>query len=578
MPNWISLLLVTLALQLPGSGLLPLMDRDEPRFAGATIEMMERETWTVPYFNDAYRFDKTPLTYWWMRLHYHLFGINELSARLHSIIATWLVSLLVFNIGKHLSGLRAAWLSALIWLSCLQVLIHGRLCVADMPMILGVTLAMRALLPLLGLIPTKERPTRSRGLLYAALAFGFLAKGPIALLVPLIALALYRWFSKRKLDWRQLRPIRGLLLTLTLIAAWGIPALIETQGLFWKVGMGEHIVKRGAEMLNGRPFIPGYYLLTFFLSFFPWSGFLIPVLKSIRQPSIQPQTWFLIAWFAAPMILFSFYATQLPHYTLPGFPALALLTGIALSQSSNARMQWPALLVGLSGLFAVLALTLAILSFASDHPPISELIQRSAWLLACLAGTAVISVASLVPTIPSRWLIVLGCLLAAVPTHFLCVSLRQHSATLAVIHHLPSDKTNSPIGWNYTEPSLVFYARSPWNFTGKAQRVEQHLKKHPKAAVVALQREWTLDHWLRHKASLKPKSDLSGPLQEFASSHSTHESQIVSGFNPARFSWVEVLVLTPPAAPPSAQPNQQGTPREAPEQSKTTHRSDDARD
>jgi hypothetical protein len=231
-------------------------------------------------------------------------------------------------------------------------------------------------------------------------------------------------------------------------------------------------------------------------------------------------------------------------------------------------------LLGLSGLFAVLALTLGVFSFASDHPPISQLIQSSAWLLACLAGIAVISVASLMPTIPPRWLIILGCLLAAVPTHFLCVSLRQHSATLAVMRHLPPDKTTSPIGWNYTEPSLVFYARSPWNFTGKAQRVEQHLKKHANTVVVALQREWTLDHWLRHKASVNPKSDLTGPLQAFASMHSTHESQIVSGFNPARFSWVEVLLLTPP----SAQPNRQGTPREAPEQSKTTRRSDDARD
>jgi len=60
------LAIVSATILLAGTASLPLLDRDEPRFARATIEMLERGDWVVPYFNDEYRFDKPPLTYWLM--------------------------------------------------------------------------------------------------------------------------------------------------------------------------------------------------------------------------------------------------------------------------------------------------------------------------------------------------------------------------------------------------------------------------------------------------------------------------------------------------------------------------------
>ena len=83
------------------------MDRDEPRFAHATVEMMERDSWTIPYFNGAYRFDKPPLTYWWMRLHYALLGVNELAARLHSVVAVYLTALVVAGMALWIAALDA---------------------------------------------------------------------------------------------------------------------------------------------------------------------------------------------------------------------------------------------------------------------------------------------------------------------------------------------------------------------------------------------------------------------------------------------------------------------------------------
>ena len=91
---------------IPGTVTLPLMDRDEPRFAQATLEMMETEQWVIPYFDGEYRFDKPPLTYWWMRIHYLILGKGELAARLHSIFAAGLTALVIARlwISLHSAG------------------------------------------------------------------------------------------------------------------------------------------------------------------------------------------------------------------------------------------------------------------------------------------------------------------------------------------------------------------------------------------------------------------------------------------------------------------------------------------
>jgi len=67
-----------------GTWNLPLVDRDEPRFAEASREMMERGDYVIPHFNNHFRFDKPPLTYWAQVASYKIFGENDFAARFPS--------------------------------------------------------------------------------------------------------------------------------------------------------------------------------------------------------------------------------------------------------------------------------------------------------------------------------------------------------------------------------------------------------------------------------------------------------------------------------------------------------------
>src|SRR5215469_1623276 len=92
-----------------GTWSLPLIDRDEPRFAEASREMMERGDYIIPYFNNQFRFDKPPLTYWTQIASYKIFGENDFAARFPSAIAAALVALSLAIGGSRFGGERVGW-------------------------------------------------------------------------------------------------------------------------------------------------------------------------------------------------------------------------------------------------------------------------------------------------------------------------------------------------------------------------------------------------------------------------------------------------------------------------------------
>ena len=368
-----------------GTWSLPLIDRDEPRFAEASREMIERGDYIVPFFNNQLRLDKPPFTYWAQTVSYRVFGENDFAARFPSAIAAAFTALVIFAWGMRLGGEKLGWWAAIIFTLSLQTFVHAKAAVADMWLVLFMTTAHWSGFELLRGRPTNSRklPTlnsdRSRAgaqrstlnseepnqtsnikhqtsfwwsFFYLSLALGFLAKGPVAW-VPLLTVGMTIIFGSEAQLARRFKFVYGILLTLALVALWGIPALIQTRGEFFTVGIGRHVIGRSFATMEGHGAnSPGMYLLllpfyfvTVFVSLFPWS---------IKLPWLARTLWrerktgvirlrqgyggqdaagyseklidkYLVTGIAIIFIIFTLIKTKLPHYTLPAFPLLALL-------------------------------------------------------------------------------------------------------------------------------------------------------------------------------------------------------------------------------------------------------------
>ncbi|MDE1171685.1 MAG: glycosyltransferase family 39 protein [Verrucomicrobium sp.] len=509
-----------------GSAELPLIDRDEPRFAEATREMLQRHSWLVPTFNGHERFDKPPLTYWVMSVFYQLGGVTELMARLHSILSAIVLALFLYATGARWFTAAAGFVAGFAFLTSFQVLLHGRLSVADMPMVLAVAVAQVALFDLLD---TAENGTRKRLLLYGSLAVGFLAKGPITLAVPVVTALLYRFvFWRRPLPWRNLRLVRGLLGLLALTALWGVPCLLVTDGRWWHVGIGEHVVARGMEPLNSRHYFLPYYLVTSLLSFFPWIAFAGAAAVAARR-HWNARNAFLVAWLVAPYLIFTAYATQLPHYILPAFPAFFLL--LAQAPGLHGPLpRWARVFAGgVLALWGIILLALgAVIVAAPWTPELRHLRAALLGLWTVLGGLMFLALLWRGNLFRLAWVPVL-----AVSAGFLILgtSLRPLLPALAVAEAsatLPADA--ACLAYGFTEGSLIFYTGRRWAFPENPAA----LNGPGPLLSVALEREIGIGPaleaiWKRREPKVRVLPPvLTGPVRE------------ASGIDFARASWVTI--------------------------------------
>jgi 4-amino-4-deoxy-L-arabinose transferase-like glycosyltransferase len=400
--NCFVLFLGCLLFHIAGTWIMPLIDRDEPRFAEASREMMERGDYVVPYFNNQYRFDKPPLTYWAQVATYRIFGDNDFAARFPSAVAAGLTAVVLLAWGTRIGLARAGWWAAIIFTLSLQVFEHGKAAVADMWLVLFVTLAHWAGYEMVfhgkriqRSTPNAQRPTLNEEsqnhvwlwwwVFYLSLAFAFLAKGPIGW-TPLATVGIAVLILRPQRDAQSSFPkgslltVAGLIIMFGVVSLWGIPALQRTHGQFFQIGIGRHVVGRSFSAIGGHGanslviyfLLLPFYFATVFVSFFPWSLKLPWLTKKLRGGR-GPIDVYLITGALIVFGIFTFVTTKLLHYTLPAFPLLALLLARALDREPASefvrRCAWIAAPV-------YLALALFASPFVAHFFPARELFRQ----------------------------------------------------------------------------------------------------------------------------------------------------------------------------------------------------------
>ncbi len=313
-----------------------LWDRDEPRYALASLEMLHSHDWLVPTFNGEWRLHKPAGIYWLMSLAMAVAGPHGWAARLPAALGAGIIVALTALMARRMGGARAGPLAALVIATSPLLLVCGGGATTDAALVACMTatlVAAAAAIPLeMGEGAALLTP---RLALLTGLAMGgaLLIKGPVGAL-PVLTLAATALFAGPVLrtGWRfWLMVGLAVAVSLALFAAWGLPANAATGGEFLRTGFGKHVIERGAEPMEGHRGGPWYYIPVVLLAFWPWIALAPLALRALaRGPRLHRAL--LLGWTVPTFLFFSLYATKLPHYILPIFPALAIAVAVGLTR------------------------------------------------------------------------------------------------------------------------------------------------------------------------------------------------------------------------------------------------------
>ena len=509
----LGLFLLALVPCLAGSAACELVDVDEPRFAAATRGMLHGESWCVPHFAGEERLDKPILVYWLQALAMLVCGEHAFAARLPSALAIAGTAPLVADLARHFGASAAgARIAAMILPTTALGFGMAHAATADALLCLCTTLVAQA----------QIRGGRFLQL-WLGLALAFLTKGPPALVGPL-ALAVALACAGRRAGWAWL--LRGVLLAAAIVLAWGIPALVETQGRFLSVGIGKHVVARSLTPFEGHggtgPLWWLFFALVTPIAFLPWT----PWLLLARGPRV------LWLWVAGTLLAFTLPASKLPHYVLPCFPALAILAVLGAERAAAPSPAWTRatawLLRGTGCLVAALALPLFALGM-----PGAAVAMAVAGL--CLALGHWRAGAALQAGRPAAALFAAaaGALFAiTVLGARVLPAIAEHSLVRALLRELPAVVHAGDVLAVYREPlpSLVFH------FAPSVRAIQD-----PGQAVAFLQQP---GH--RLLVAQRHLGDLAPGLQAAAGPAPAQQPAILlrcAGFHPNRGRRIEVVVL-----------------------------------
>ena len=350
---------------LPFLGGPVLFDFDEAYFASIAKEMHANGEWIVPTINENELGDKPILIFWGMIASFSAFGVSEFAVRFPTVCWSLATTLLTYHLARRLFhdanlALRSAFILATMLLFCA----HSRITTCDMAMIcwtlaawtvyvygasgfqndnveqLAQSLADR-------LAPWFPQNRWTVALLYACLGCAVLAKGPVFCVLPTAAIGLFlllKAFPGRinpnPLAWvvafwktcLVMRPLVALAVILLVAGPWYLAVGLKTDWAWEKMFFITHNLERTTGVIRGHTGFPMYYPVMTLLGTFPWSLFVLPCLidltKRMRCGTESKNVFlFLICCIVLYFTLFSMLVrTKLPHYVMPTYPALAMLT------------------------------------------------------------------------------------------------------------------------------------------------------------------------------------------------------------------------------------------------------------
>jgi 4-amino-4-deoxy-L-arabinose transferase-like glycosyltransferase len=365
-----------------------LMDDVDAVQAQIARNMLQSGDWVTARLDGIPYLEKAPLIYWLMAGCFRLFGAYDWAARIPVALSAVLLCWLTAAFGGWAFGRRAGTMAGVVMATSVGLFLFTRILIPDVMLTAAIALAMWAFLRVMD--DQEPHPRLWAALLAASLGAGFLLKSTVGVLFPVAAALIYLGLTGQLFSravWGRLHPFSGAALALLIAAPWHVLATLRNppyfdftlrslpgqyHGFLWFYFMNEQVL-RFLNLRYPRDYdtVPlAYFWLFHLLWLFPWSVY-FPAVASMtdhnRRWSVPPfrpldragrARLLALCWIGFVLIFFSFSTTQ-EYYSMPCYPALALLLGSAVAGGGAWVKRGTRVLQVLAGAAGLLALALA---------------------------------------------------------------------------------------------------------------------------------------------------------------------------------------------------------------------------
>lgn len=316
--------------------------------------MLVSGDWVTARLDGVAYLEKPPLVFWTMAASYRILGVHDWAARIPIALAAIGLAWLTAAFGTWAFGRKAGFYAGLCMATCLGLFLFTRIVIPDVMQTFTVALALWAFLRVID--EEEPHPRFWSIVLAASLGAGLLLKSLIGVVFPVAAGVIYLALTRELFQartWKRLHPFSGALIILLIAAPWHILATLrnppyfastfhsgpgEYHGFLWFFFVNEQALRflnlRYPHDYNTVPRV--WFWLLHFAWLFPWSVYFPAVAKLSFKPIDRAGRARLLAlcWALFILVFFTFSTTQ-EYYSMPCYPALALLLGSAMAMGGS---------------------------------------------------------------------------------------------------------------------------------------------------------------------------------------------------------------------------------------------------
>ncbi len=465
------LIVLSMAFFVPGISSLQPMDRDEPRFAQASKQMLESNDFVDIRFQGDSRYKKPVGIYWLQSAAVktaEYLGAKDAQKtiffyRIPSLLGAIAAVLITYWTALAFLPRQSAFYSAALMSGCILLGAEARLAKTDAVLLATVLVTMGTLARAWfnSIKPEVfEAPTQTNILIFwFVIGVSLLIKGPITLMIALFPVVILS-YSERSARWMLvLQPKYGFIIVALVVLPWFLMIISKTGTAFFSEAVGKDMLGKvvSGQERHGAPF--GTYFGIFWFSFWPVAPLAALAAPYIFRNRANDSVLFLLAWIIPSWIVFEIVPTKLPHYVLPLFPAVSIAIMLAVENHSlSLNKLWSRLIVLLVPLVPVIFLVAVPVGFwiLDRVLPVFAIMFLSLSSLAGIFAWKYIKNAEIKPGIVLALASSLALTFAAYPfgvsqVNSINLSKRLANAVQASTCENPKIATTT-----YREPSLVF--------------------------------------------------------------------------------------------------------------------------